>query len=127
VRTTNAVVKSDEICSQGDVYNTVLNFMKSEFSYDFVRQKAIASSGQFLLPEIEECFDARAGVCQDLSAIMVCMLRVQGIPAKLMIGYADKYYHAWNVVTVNGEEVFFDPTNAVGAIDAKKYQAERMY
>ncbi|MBQ6325302.1 MAG: transglutaminase family protein [Clostridia bacterium] len=127
VRTTNAVVKSDEICSQGDVYNAVLNFMKSEFSYDFVRQKAIASSGQFLLPEIEECFDARAGVCQDLSAIMVCMLRVQGIPARLVIGYADKYYHAWTVALVDGKEVFCDPTHELGCMDAKKYTTERFY
>ena len=127
VRTTNAVLKSDEICGQGDAYNAVLDFMKSEFSYDFVRQKAIASSGQFLLPEIEECFDARAGVCQDLSAIMVCMLRVQGIPARLVIGYADKYYHAWTVALVDGKEVFCDPTHELGCMDAKKYTTERFY
>jgi len=127
VRTTNAVLKSDELAAQGDVYNAVLDFMKSEFTYDFVRQKAIASSGQFLLPEIEECFDARSGVCQDLSAIMVCMLRVQGIPAKLVIGYADKYYHAWTVAVVDGKEVFCDPTHEIGCIDAKKYTTERFY
>ena len=67
------------------------------------------------------------GICQDLAAVTACMLRVQGVPARLVIGYADKYYHAWNTVVVNGEEVFFDPTHAVGAIDAKKYQTERMY
>ena len=127
VRTTNAVLKSDELSSQGDVYKAVCDFMASEFSYDFVRQKAIASSGQFLLPEIDECFDARSGVCQDLSAIMVCMLRVQGIPAKLMIGYADQYYHAWTVALVDGQEVFFDPVNAIGCINAKNYATERFY
>ena len=31
VRTTNAVLKSDELATQGDVYNAVLDFMKSEF------------------------------------------------------------------------------------------------
>ena len=80
-----------------------------------------------LLPDIENCFDAKAGVCQDLSAIMVCMLRVQGIPAKLMIGYADSYYHAWIVAVVNGKETFFDPTHAIGCINAKKYAVERFY
>ena len=29
-------------------------------------------------------------VCQDLAAIMCCMLRTQGLPARLVIGYADK-------------------------------------
>ena len=124
VRTTNAVLKSDELATQGDVYNAVLDFMKSEFSYDFVRAKTIPAG---TLPEIDECFDNRAGVCQDLSAIMVCMLRVQGIPARLMIGYADKYYHAWTVAVVDGKEVFCDPTHEIGCIDAKNYTIERFY
>ena len=58
---------------------------------------------------------------------MVCMLRVQGVPAKLEIGYADRYYHAWTSSVIDGKEVFFDPTNAIGAINAKKYQIEREY
>ena len=125
VRTTNAVLKSDELATQGDVYKTVCDFMANEFSYDFVRAKTI-SPGE--LPEIEQCFDNRAGICQDLSAVMVCMLRVQGIPAKLMIGYADKYYHAWTVALVDGQEVFFDPTAAVGALSGiRKYTIERFY
>ena len=127
VRTTNAVIKSDELATQGDVYNAVLDFMKSEFSYDFVRAEGYRQQRPVPLPEIEECFDNRAGVCQDLSAIMVCMLRVQGIPAKLMIGYADKYYHAWTVAVVDGKEVFCDPTHEIGCIDAKKYTIERFY
>ena len=68
------------------------------------------------------------GVCQDLSAIMVCMLRTQGIPARLMIGYADKQYHAWVVADVGGEEKFFDPTAALSAISkVKAYTLERYY
>ena len=124
VRTTNAVLKSDELATQGDVYNAVLDFMRDEFAYDFVRAKTIPAG---TLPEIEECFDNRAGVCQDLSAIMVCMLRVQGIPARLMIGYADKYYHAWTVALVDGKEVFCDPTHEIGCLDAKNYTTERFY
>ncbi len=127
VKTTNAVLKSDELATQGDIYKTVCDFMAGEFSYDFARAKMISKQGGFFLPDIENCFDARAGVCQDLSAIMVCMLRVQGIPAKLMIGYADRYYHAWTVAVVDGQEVFFDPTAAINAIKASKYTIERFY
>ena len=124
VRTTNAVLKSDELATQGDIYQTVCDFMTNEFTYDFVRAKTISPGS---LPEIEGCFDARSGICQDLSAVMVCMLRVQGIPARLMIGYADQYYHAWTVALVNGEEVFFDPTAAIGCLNASKYTTERFY
>ncbi len=127
VQTTNAVLKSDELATQGEIYQTVCDFMSGEFSYDFARAKMITQQGGFFLPDIDDCFDARSGVCQDLSAIMVCMLRVQGIPARLMIGYADKYYHAWTVALVDGKEVFFDPTAAINAIKASKYTIERYY
>ncbi|MBR0368408.1 MAG: transglutaminase domain-containing protein [Clostridia bacterium] len=124
---TSAVQKSDEICAgmaPDQAFQAVSDFMASEFAYDFVRAKTISSGEK---PDIDYCYDNRMGICQDLAAVTACMLRVQGVPARLVIGYADKYYHAWNTVVVNGEEVFFDPTHAVGAIDAKKYQTERMY
>ena len=124
---TSAVQKSDEICagmSPEQALEAVESFISSEFSYDFVRAKTISSGEK---PDIDYCYDNRMGICQDLAAVTACMLRVQGVPTRLVIGYADKYYHAWTTAVVNGEEVFFDPTNAVGAIDAKKYQTERMY
>ena len=124
---TSAVQKSDEICaglSQEQALEAVESFISSEFSYDFVRAKTISSGEK---PDIDYCYDNRMGICQDLAAVTACMLRVQGVPTRLVIGYADKYYHAWTTAVVNGEEVFFDPTNAVGAIDAKKYKTERMY
>lgn len=124
---TSAVQKSDELCADQpaqQVFDAVRGFMASEFAYDFVRAKTV-SSGQ--LPEIDYCYDSRMGICQDLAAVMVCMLRVQGVPAKLEIGYADRYYHAWTSSVIDGKEVFFDPTNAIGAINAKKYQIEREY
>ena len=124
---TSAVQKADELCadqSAQQVFDAVSGFMTSEFVYDFVRAKTVPS-GQ--LPEIDYCYDSRMGICQDLAAVMVCMLRVQGVPAKLEIGYADRYYHAWTSSVIDGKEVFFDPTNAIGAINAKKYQIEREY
>ena len=46
---------------------------------------------------------------------------------ELAIGYADQYYHAWTLTVLDGQEVFFDPTAALDAIDAKNYSVERMY
>ncbi len=127
VRESLTVLKSDELAgdvSAKEAYQIITQFMADEFSYDFVRAKTIKSG---TLPEVDPTFERRAGVCQDLAAVMVCMLRVQGIPAKLVIGYADKYYHAWTMAVVDGEEIFLDPTAAIGAMNAKKYQIERMY
>ena len=121
------VAKSDELSAgknKQEIYDTITAFMGSDFTYDFVRAVNITAG---TLPEVDPCFEKRMGICQDLSAVMVCMLRVQGIPAKLCIGYADKYYHAWTVAVVDGKEIFFDPTEAVGAISASSYSVERMY
>ena len=126
-RNSATVLKSDEICagkSQKESFDAICNFMASEFTYDFVRAKTISSG---TMPEVDPCFEKRSGICQDLAAVMVCMCRVQGIPAKLVIGYADKYYHAWTLCVVDGKEVFFDPTEAIGAINASSHSIERVY
>ena len=124
---TEAVQKSDQLCGnagQADAYKAITSFMVSEFQYDFVRAKTISSG---TLPDIDYCYSNRMGICQDLAAVTCCMLRVQGVPARLMIGYADSYYHAWITARVNGENIFFDPTAAMGALNAKTYKTERYY
>ena len=123
-----AVAAADELCldkSEEEAFKLVCNFMKTKFVYDFVKAATVKAG---MLPDIDGSFDKHMGVCQDLSAIMICMLRTQGIPAKLMIGYADKQYHAWVVAYVDGEESFFDPTAALSAISkVKEYTLERYY
>ncbi len=127
---TEAVQRSQELCADvagndREIFDRVCKFMTSGFSYDFVRATTITAG---TLPDIDYCWDASMGVCQDLSAVMVCMLRVQGLPARLMIGYADKQYHAWTVTVVNGKEEFFDPTVAVcKGMKIRKYATERYY
>ena len=123
-----AVAKSDELCagkSSLEIYEILSNFMKTSFVYDYVKA-ATVKPGQ--LPDIDGSFDKKMGVCQDLSAIFCCMLRSQGLPGRLIIGYADKQYHAWTVTEINGKEYFFDPTAALNAISSiKEYSVERYY
>ena len=127
-RYTAAVLKSDELCGDmapGDKYRAIIDYISQNYGYDFARAKKI-KAGE--LPNIDYCYESKMGICQHLSAMMCCMLRVQGIPCKLVIGYADKYYHAWTVAVMNGEEMFFDPTESVGALyGIKKYKQERVY
>ena len=123
-----AVNKAAELCagkSGRDAFDAVCSFMKSSFVYDYVKAVTIKAG---VLPDIDGSYAKKMGVCQDLSAIMACMLRTQGLPCKLMIGYADKQYHAWTVTVINGEEVFYDPTAALNAISkVKEYTLERFY
>ena len=81
------------------------------------------------LPDIDGCYDKHMGICQDLSAVTIAMLRSQGVPARLMIGtLGSGTYHAWVTAIVNGEEKFFDPTVEVGAGSQNEtYTTERYY
>ena len=122
-----AVKEAEKLCSgksEKKSYTAIKEYMSTKFVYDFIKAATIKPS---VLPDIDGSFKKHSGVCQDLSAIMVCMLRTQGIPAKLVIGYADKTYHAWVVTIIDGKEIFFDPTAVINNSKPKKYTVERYY
>ncbi|MBR1607057.1 MAG: transglutaminase domain-containing protein [Clostridia bacterium] len=124
-----AVAKAGELCagkSPKEAYAIICDFIRDNFVYDFIKAVTV-QAGQ--LPEIDKSYANRMGVCQDLSAITVCMLRTQGIPSRLIIGYADNQYHAWTMTRLGGsEDEFFDPTAALNAItQVKDYSMERYY
>jgi len=125
---TEAVEKAEEICGEQDqkkTFDTVCSFMAKNFVYDYIKAINIKSG---MLPDIDETWKKRMGVCQDLSAIMCCMLRTQGMPARLMIGMADDNYHAWVSVNFEGEDHMYDPTVAVSGISSvRTYTVERFY
>jgi len=65
------------------------------------------------LPDIEQTYADRTGICYDYSALLASMLRSLGIPAKLVKGYASyapDTYHAWNEVYLNGRWIVIDAT-----------------
>ena len=127
---TASVVEAASLCEgkteAKDIYNAVCSYMKNNFSYDYIKAATI-KSGQ--LPDIDGAWTKHMGICQDLSAIMVSMLRSQGVPAKLMIGTLGKStYHAWVGAIIDGEEVQFDPTAAISGVDGNQtYTLERYY
>ena len=95
------------------------------YRYDYVKA-VLTKPGT--LPDIDGTYRKGMGICQDLSALTVAMLRSQGIPSKLVIGYAGKQYHAWVTAKVGGKERFFDPTAAVSNKKlSKNYTVERWY
>lgn len=125
----SAVKASHEVCdalgSDEEIYNAVCGYITHNFMYDHIKAVTVQAGA---MPDLEAPFDKHMGICQDLSAVMVCMLRVQGIPARIMIGYADNNYHAWVSATVNGEERQYDPTVEVNGISRPRtYTLERYY
>ena len=100
-----------------DVHTTVVAVM------DWVRERVAYKRGATLVSSTaQEVWDQRQGVCQDLSHVMIALLRTLGIPARYVSGYlyakgdadvGEKVVgesHAW-VEYFCGDWVGIDPTN----------------
>ena len=123
-----AVAKSFELCEgltdDKEKIKAIYSFCSRYLTFHYTRANS-AKSGY--LPDIDAVLSERKGICFDYSALMACMLRVQGIPTQLVIGYADRTYHAWNHVLLDGKTFRYDATfNSVGN-KAESYTEERRY
>ena len=88
----------------------IYDFVVTHLEYDYDKAATVKSG---YLPVLDDVLAARKGICFDYAALMTAMLRSQGIPTKLVVGYAGTTYHAW--ISVWTEEngwidgaIFFD-------------------
>ena len=62
---------------------------------DYDDQKAKDVSETFVLPDIDGSLKSHKGICFDYAASLAALCRIQGIPAKVIVGWTDIEYHAW--------------------------------
>ena len=110
----------------GKVFNPVkysielMGYLYNRFSYD--------GTSTNVTTKAQESFDLKKGVCQDISHVMLGILRAKCIPARYVSGYlyvgensalvGDAASHAWVEVMVPGIGwVGLDPTNNVEALE----------
>lgn len=62
------------------------------YKYDKKKAKTVKTG---YLPNLDKIYKSKKGICFDYAAIMTAMLRSQGVPTKLVIGYSGNAYHAW--------------------------------
>ena len=128
---TEAVKKADELCKDltdhNKIYKTIRKFIITNFHYDYIKSYNV-KKGQ--LPDIDDAWNKKMGICQDLSAIAVAMLRSQGVPAKLVIGnfkgQTGTTPHAWVSVILDGKEQRFDPVADIQHVKGT-YTVNRWY
>ena len=122
------VKKAAELCksckTDTEKFSKIQEYIKRNIVYDYIAAMSVKSG---YLPNTETTFKTNKGICFDFSALMCAMLRSQGVPAKLVIGYADKTYHAWINVYLDGEWKQYDPTFASTGAKVKSYTTERWY
>ena len=119
---------SQELCAEitddADKVRAIRDWIKSNVNYDYVLALTVPSG---YLPELDNVISKKMGICFDYASLAAAMLRVQGVPTKLVIGYADSSYHSWNEVYVNGQWMRLDITAQVTNMNVKSYTTERIY
>jgi hypothetical protein len=90
------IAKASEIVkdSKSDIgaAEQIFLFVVGHVSYDYDKAETVQSG---YLPDVDETLDTGKGICFDYAALTTAMLRSQGIPSKLIVGYAGSAYHAW--------------------------------
>ena len=111
------VAKGAELCrgltTDLEKIDAIYKYVVDTFNYD--RNKANTVQSDYL-PVLDSVLAEQKGICSDYAAVMTAMLRSQGIPCKLVVGYLKSEAHAW--ISVWTEEtgwvdgnIYFDGTN----------------
>ena len=92
----NAVKKGQELAagagSDLEVVQNVYHYIIENVDYDYDKAATVQSG---YIPRVDETLATGKGICFDYASLMGAMLRSQGIPTRLEIGYAGTEYHAW--------------------------------
>jgi len=75
-----------------DKLTKIYDFVTSTLTYDMDLAKNVQPG---YIPNVNDVLAKKKGICFDYAALMSSMLRLQGIPSRLCIGYAGEIYHAW--------------------------------
>jgi len=113
---------SDEMSNMEKVH-AVHEHIAENYRYDYELYNRLDEITVYL-PSITKTFESKKGICYDLTSLMAAMLRSEGIPTKLVMGYRldTPEYHAWNEVFVDGEWKVIDIT-----LDSNYDETDREY
>lgn len=116
------------LSSDQEKVNAVYQYVTSNIIYDYMAAMMVTAGQQTgYVPDLDEVLETKMGICFDYSALMGALLRSQGIPTQLVMGYADAMYHAWNNVLIDGEWVRYDATSAASFTKISQYTEEAVY
>lgn len=91
---------SDQSSNDLDYVEQIYHYVTENIEYDDKLAETVESG---YLPDIDTTMNTKKGICFDYASLMAAMLRSQGIPTKLVVGYSGDAYHAW--ISVHLEEI----------------------
>lgn len=84
-----------------DKVKSIYNWIVTNISYDYGKAGQVQSGAlRNYNPNPDATYNSRAGICYDYASLMAAMCRAQGIPTKIVRGYTQGAYHAWNEVYI---------------------------
>ena len=94
------VKKAAELCvgTNDDIGKIaeIFSCIAENITYD---KKLAATVTSGYIPDPDRTLEKGSGICFDYASLMAAMLRSQGIPTRLVIGWAEPdIYHAWNEI-----------------------------
>ncbi|MBO4845476.1 MAG: transglutaminase domain-containing protein [Lachnospiraceae bacterium] len=78
--------------NDAEAISLVYNYVIGNITYDHEKAENVEST---YVPDVDNILSSGKGICFDYASLMAAMLRSQGIPTRLEIGYAGDAYHAW--------------------------------
>ena len=101
----------------------IYKFVIQNLEYDTQKASTVQSG---YVPDVDKIVNSGMGICFDYAAVFAVMLRSQGIPAKLVMGYVkdpngkDPVYHAWNEIYLSDKGGWFKINEM--KFDGKKFE-----
>ena len=83
---------SDKSSNDLDYVEQIYDYVIQNISYD---EETAANITADYIPDIDKTMESGKGICFDYASLMAGLLRSQGIPTKLVVGYSGSAYHAW--------------------------------
>lgn len=104
-------------------YRNIISWVQSNIEYD--SSYADKTEVEIIYPD--EILNNGAGVCAEFASLTASMLRIAGIPTKIVWGYTNGDYHAWNMCYINDEWIRVDTTYKNGNADSSVIQDNSTY
>lgn len=99
-----SVATAEVLCGEAEdtlgKVEAVYEYVVKSFKYDYEKARTVQSG---YLPVLDVILAEKKGICFDYASLMTGMLRSQGVPCKLVTGYAGDVFHAWINVWVDSE------------------------
>lgn len=102
-KNSDCVKKASQLCSDKsstvDKIAAIFGYVTDNISYDKELAKKVKNGLTGYTPDPDRTLKNGKGICFDYASLMTAMCRSQGIPSRIVVGYAkENIYHAWNEI-----------------------------